>query len=269
MSSVGKALELLALFTPTRPEIGLSQLCRLAGRDKATTYRHLQAMEAALFVEKNPLTKAYRLGPAVLHLSAVREQTVPRKEAASAALEKLAEQTGETAHVSLLSGRTVHFLASCESQMHATRAIIDLAIFPLHATASGIAALAFGPAELIDEALGNLKAFTPATPTTEDALRNVVEEARRTGFGRSMKSFEEEIHSISAPIFDSSGLYAGSVSVAAVAVRFDSQLERIMMERLIEASRQITLSWGGTVPSHIETVWARSLSIKTSSESQL
>ena len=81
MSSATKALKLLSYFSTARPEIGLSQLCRLAQRDKATTYRHLQSLEAVGFVEQNPMTRQYRLGPALMHLSQVREITVPRKDA--------------------------------------------------------------------------------------------------------------------------------------------------------------------------------------------
>ena len=104
MSSVTKTLALLAFFSPSRPEIGLSQLCRLAKRDKATTYRHLQALEEAGFVEQSALTKMYRLGPALLQLAQVREATVPRKMGAEAALAALSDATGETAHVTVLSG---------------------------------------------------------------------------------------------------------------------------------------------------------------------
>ncbi|WP_136443844.1 IclR family transcriptional regulator [Pacificoceanicola onchidii] len=257
MSSVSKALELLPLFTAARPEIGLSQLCRLAGRDKTTTYRHLQALESTFFVEQNPLTKAYRLGPALMHLASVREITVPRKAAAQAALARLAEQTGETAHVSVLSGETMYSLASCESPRHATRVIIDITVFPLHATASGIAALAFGPDRLFDAALANTQAFTEATPVTEAALRRFAQDARATGFGQSHKSYEDDVQSISAPVFDQTGLFAGAVSVAAVASRFSTQLASRIMTHLIEASRQITRSWGGTIPPHLENAWAQ------------
>ena len=51
-----------------QPELGLSKLCRLANRDKATTYRHLKVLEDAGFLEQSPLSKQYRLGPALLIL---------------------------------------------------------------------------------------------------------------------------------------------------------------------------------------------------------
>jgi DNA-binding IclR family transcriptional regulator len=260
MSSAAKTLELLSYFSATRPEIGLSQLCRLAARDKATTHRHLQDLEQAGYVEQNQLTKQYRLGPIVLQLAQTREVTVPRKSGAELALSKLANATGETSHVSVLSGTTAYPIVSCESPKHSTRAIIDIKKFPLHATASGLCALAFGPSELTAIACEDLQIFTPTTVKTPDELAFAIQSVRDTGFGRTNRSFEHEICSTSAPIFDQTGLFAGAVSVASVATRFTPTLEHCIQQNLIIASREITHNWGGIVPASIEAVWATSLS---------
>ncbi|WP_146348010.1 IclR family transcriptional regulator [Phaeobacter marinintestinus] len=261
MSSAAKTLALLSLFSTKRPEIGLSELCRLAGRDKATTYRHLQVLEEAGFVEQTPETKRYRLGPAVLQLAQTRELTVPRKESAMPALSRLAIETGETAHVSELSGTTLYALASCESSMHSTRVIIDIQTFPLHATASGLCALAFGPPDLIDVAASRLQVFTSTTVKTVDELARTVESVGDTGFGHTNSSFEQDVHSLAAPVFDQTGRLAGCVSVASVASRCTSYLVRRIQENLMQASRDITRNWGGTIPDSIEASWARSLNL--------
>lgn len=260
MSSAAKTLELLNYFSTAQPEIGLSQFCRLAGRDKATTHRHLQALEQTGFVEQNPITKRYQLGPALLQLAQMREQTVPRKSGVLAPLAALSDATGETAHVSVLSGNVVYPLASCESSHHSIRAIIDIPTFPLHATASGLCALAFGPASLMDVAYKTLQVFTPNTPTSADILAQTVQVIRGTGFGRSNRSFETEIHGLSAPLFDQTGQFAGAVSVASVASRFTPDLEHIIQQGLVMASRTITRNWGGHIPPAIEALWAATLS---------
>ena len=257
LSSAAKTLELLAYFSTTRPEIGLSQLCKLAKRDKATTYRHLQALEKTGIIEQNPITKRYRLGPAVLQLAQTREATVPRKAGVQAPLFDLADATGETSHVTVLSGTTVYELMSCDSPKHGTRAIIDIQTFPLHATASGLCALAFGPEALIDVALNELQPFTRTTATTSEDLHTMVEAIRNTGFGRADRSFEDEVQGLSAPIFDQTGHFAGAVSVASVAARFTPDLERIIKTELIITARQISNNWGGTVPAQIEAIWAK------------
>jgi DNA-binding IclR family transcriptional regulator len=257
LSSTAKTLELLAYFSTTRPEIGLSQLCKLAKRDKATTHRHLQALEKKGFVEKSPITKQYRLGPVVLQLAQTREATVPRKAGVQAPLFDLADTTGETSHVTVLSGTTVYELMSCDSPKHGTRAIIDIQTFPLHATASGLCALAFGPEALIDVALNELQPFTRTTATTSEDLHAMVEAIRNTGFGRADRSFEDDVQGLSAPIFDQTGHFAGAVSVASVAARFTPDMERIIKTQLVITARQISNNWGGTIPAQIEAIWAK------------
>lgn len=260
MSSATKTLDLLTYFSTNRPEIGLSQFCRLAGRDKATTYRHLQALEDTGFVEQNPLTKHYRLGPALLQLAQTREATVPRKSGAAAALAALAAATGETAHVSVLSGTSLYALDARYSPEHSTRAIIDLCTLPLHATASGLCALAFGPAELGDTARANLTAYTAHTPTSIHELEAAIEAARARGFGDADRSFENEVHGIAAPLFDHTDHLAGTVSVASVATRMTPVLKQIIVQNLVTASRQITRNWGGSIPENLETAWKSTLS---------
>ncbi|MEP5728276.1 MAG: IclR family transcriptional regulator [Sulfitobacter sp.] len=260
MSSASKALGLLSLFSETKPEIGLSEMCRLAKRDKATTYRYLQTLEKAGFVEQSATSKAYRLGPALLQLGRMREATVPRKAGAETALATLVEMTGETAHVSVLSGSTMFALMSRESPKHSTRAVIDITTFPLHATASGICAIAFGPDELFAAACENFQAFTDTTPMTAQAIETLVCMARTSGLARSDGRFEKDINSMSAPLFDHTGQFAGAVSVASVASRFTPEQENITKVATITASREITKSWGGAIPSDIENAWANALS---------
>jgi len=267
MASATKALELLQLFSVAHPEIRLSQMCRMAGRDKATTYRHLQSLEAAGLVEQNPATRHYRLGPLVMHLAQVREATVPRKDAARAALEALADATGETAHVTVVSGKTVYALSDCESPHHAARAVVDITTFPLNATASGLCAVAFGDPALMEAAEADLQAFTARTPRTQDAFRALIDSIRATGFGRAEQIFEDEIQGISAPVYDHSGHFAGAVAVACVAARFTPALETIIKTELIIAAREITRNWGGIVPAQIETAWARSVPQRRDKES--
>ena len=259
MSSATKTLELLAYFSTARPEIGLSQLYKLAQRDKATTYRHLQALEETGFVEQNPMTKQYRLGPAILQLAQTREATVPRKAGVEAPLFDLANATGETSHVTVLSGTTVYELASCDSPKHGTRAIIDIQTFPLHATASGLCALAFGPDMLMEIARGDLQPFTDTTAATPADLHATVQAIRNTGFGSADCSFEDGVQGLSAPIFDQTDHFAGAVSVASVAARFTPDLELIIKNQLVIAARQISNNWGGSIPPHIEAIWAKHL----------
>ncbi|MGI9356700.1 MAG: IclR family transcriptional regulator [Rhizobiaceae bacterium] len=262
MSSAAKTLSLLSYFTAERPEISLSQFYRLTKRDKATTYRHLQALEGMGFVEKNSMTKRYRLGPAILQLAQLRETTVPRKAGVKGPLQQLANGTGETAHASVLSGATLFYLDSIESPRHSVRAIVDLHTLPLHATASGICALAFGSPSLTDIAKENMESFTAQTATTEEGLDVEIRQAKKIGFGHIRGGLEDGIYGLAAPVFDQTGGLAGTVSVASVASRFTPESERVAKRCLMLASHEISRNWGGTVPRDIEECWMHDLSLE-------
>ncbi|WP_224816423.1 IclR family transcriptional regulator [Hasllibacter sp. MH4015] len=259
MSSAAKTLDLLSHFSETRPEIGLSQLCRLAGRDKATTYRHVQALEAAGFVEQNPASRAYRLGPALLQLAQLRERTVPRKAGVEQPLKDLAAVSGETVHATILSGTVLYALAQVESVRHSARVLIDVQTFPFHATASGICALAFGPPDLMDHAVRNLTRFTSETVIDADALALEAAAAQKLGFAHSSGGYERDVHSVAAPVFDQTAQFAGTVTVAGVAARMTEPLIDAIHAQLAEASREISRNWGGRVPPEIEAAWTDTL----------
>ena len=99
MGTTSKALSLLEFFSRATPEIGLSDLARRSGLNKATTYRLMTELAAHGFVEQVGTGREYRLGPAFLRLAALTEHAVPMREMAQAVLSELSEATGETAHV--------------------------------------------------------------------------------------------------------------------------------------------------------------------------
>src|SRR6478752_7730681 len=66
MTSVGKALELLAAFRGTIPELGVSELARRAGMPKSTAFRLLADLERAGFVARSGAK--YRLGLSLFEL---------------------------------------------------------------------------------------------------------------------------------------------------------------------------------------------------------
>ena len=61
-----RALRLLKLFTPEKPELPLAEVSRLAGLNKTTTHRLLQALHSESMLDRNPSNGAYRLGPALM-----------------------------------------------------------------------------------------------------------------------------------------------------------------------------------------------------------
>ncbi len=250
MGTVAKALSLLDHFIPARPLIGLSDMARLAGVNKATAYRLLSELQAAGFVEQAGAAREYRLGPAVLRLAALREATVPMREAALDVLRALAEDTGETAHMSLLQGGRLVTMVHALSSRHGTRVTMDDAsVLSFHGTGSGLAILAHLPdAEAAAILSQPLRAHTPDTVTDPARLRALMAEVRRSGVAVSVGGFEKDVHSHAAPLFDPNAHVIGAIAVAAPVARMTPDLASTIRAALIRAASDLTERLGGTPP---------------------
>ncbi len=257
MSTVVKALQLLDLFSRSRPLIGLSDLARLAGLNKATCFRLVSDLCAAGLVEQMASGRDYRLGPAVLRLAALRETHVPLREAALPVLQALAAQTGETAHLSLMVGAELRPLAHAYSAAHASKITMeDVQVFPFHATASGLAVLTHQPPVLREQILTRpLPALTPYTLTDPEALRARLRQIEAWGFAESQGGFETDVHSFAVPLFDALGRCTGALSIAALAARATPAQALVIRRALVGAARAVITLWGGSLPARLDTIW--------------
>jgi DNA-binding IclR family transcriptional regulator len=251
MGTISKALDLLNLFSQARPEIGLGEAVRLTGRDKATVHRHLTELEENGYLEQHPVTRAYRLGPALLRLAAVREACFPVRKLLQPIVARLAEETGELAHASLLHGDTLSPLIHADPRLHGIQVHFDEAeLLPLHATSSGLAVLAFAPETLRQRVLqGALARHTDRTITAPDALAKMIETARQTGLARLEGAFDEAVCSQGAPLFGQGGSVIGALSVAVPESRATPEAMSSIATHLARAARDASQSLGGQFPN--------------------
>jgi len=251
MGTVTKALSLLALFNQGRSEIGLSDMTRLSGMNKATVYRMLSELQAMGFVEQVGNDRAYRLGPEVLRLAALREAAVPLLSVSRSVLDQLSAATGETSHMSLLQGDQLNLLIHCYSPRHATRVMMeDAEVLSFHATSSGLAVLAFSPPEFARRKLASpLQRFTDQTRTDPAEIRVALDQARANGFAESVGGFEADVHSHAAPIFGADQIPIGALAVAAPVSRMTPDSRTAIRAQLLASARDLTQRIGGFAPA--------------------
>ena len=250
MQTVDKAVELLGLFSENEPEIGLSEISRRANFDKATSRRLLLALAKHGLVEQNPDDRRYRIGPGVLRLARVREQTMPIATIVQPILKRLVDGTGETAHFTLLSGQHLATVAMRESRRRNRVNMVLGESLPLHATASGLVILAFLAPQ--DPAVMNdltLESFTERTLVDPERIDRLLKTARELGYVSNLGYYEADVCSIAAPVFDLSASPIGAIAVAAPQARFGEENQEIITAQVVAAAADITSRVGGRTPS--------------------
>ncbi|WP_240497685.1 IclR family transcriptional regulator [Thioclava sp. F34-6] len=251
MGTIKKALELLDYISTQRPEIGLGEYVRLTQRDKATVHRHLVELAECGFLEQNPETRRYRLGPAILRLYGVREANMPLRSVLRPFIEEMAQEVGELVHVSLLQGQQLSPVVHHDPRLHGTQVAFDESqLLPLHATASGLVMLCFGGDDLRARVLdAPLESFTAQTVVDPDSLREKLAECRANGSVWVEKGFDDEVSSLAGPIFGLGGAVIGAVSIAVPSSRAGADKRKAMVEALRKWVPRLSELMGGSLPA--------------------
>ena len=212
--AVTRALRLLRAVAASDEPATLSSLAQTLGLPRTTAHRLLAALEREGFVTHAPGDQTYRPGPELatiaLHASPIHQlHTLARP-----LLEHLAETSGETATLELLTGNEVLIVDEVPShRLVAARTEIGTR-WPLHVTSTGKALLAaMTEAELKSYLSGPLVAFTPHSLTDPAALRRELATVRRRGYATAREEIEPGYAAVGAAFTDAAGRPHGALSI--------------------------------------------------------
>jgi DNA-binding IclR family transcriptional regulator len=165
-------------------------------------------------------------------------------------VESLAATTGETAHLSLLAGNMLVPICVVQSQRANRVSLSPSETLPLHATASGIAFMAFSPDGFAAKALrGKLKAYTSHTLTSRDGILRQVDAARRIGYATAYQTLEDDVSGVAAPIFGQGGTANGAIAVATPSNRLTRELKALVIQAVMEAASDASHRLGVEPPA--------------------
>lgn len=244
LTTVLKAVRVLRAFTYDEPVLGVSELARRLGYGKSTVHRILLTLAEEGLVARTP-SGQYRLGLGLLELGQVAVASLELREVAHGPLERLRNDTGETAHLAVFEPPDVVYLERFESPS-------TLRMFSrlgrrnhAHVTSSGKCLLAFGTRDDFDEVIAaGLPRIGPRSITEPRLLERALEEVRERGYAVSLEESERGVVSVGAPVFDHDGVCVGAVSVAGPVLRMPADdLDRIAAQ-VVRTGREISSALG-------------------------
>lgn len=217
--SIDRAFRLLALLVQ-RP-MRLGELAQSAGLAKSTTSRLVATLAGLGAVSVNDAM--IRIGPLIsaLAFGAEDDRDVLRS-ASSSALRSLAEDVGEHAALAISEGDDVVYL----DQQHGSVSAVEAGDWTghrhaTHGTAFGLALMAFWDEGRVDRYLTEpLAAFTPATVTDPDLLREALCVVQEEGLVWTVDQFAEDVTGCAAPVRGRDGRVVASIGCFAPTYRF-------------------------------------------------
>ena len=147
--SLERGLAILSSFNSDRPLIGVSELSRDLELSRSTAHRYVATLAKLGYLQQDPDSKRYRLGPKVLDLGFSAINSMDLREISAPHLRQLSDETGYTVNLAILDGIDVVYIERCRTARPGQREI-DLnlhvgARLPAYCTAMGKAILAFIP----------------------------------------------------------------------------------------------------------------------------
>ena len=181
IGSLDKGLQVLQMVAARNGPVALADLARNLPWDKSTVYRLLETLRQRDFVAHTEA--GYAPGRALRRLG-VPPQGQDTLESARKAMVRLAEESGETAHLAIPIGDAEIAFIDRRSTGRFTLHTEIGSREPLHCTALGKAWLArMGEAELMNVLRDlPLRPFTKRTLRTQAGLRKEIRAVRRQGY---------------------------------------------------------------------------------------
>lgn len=239
LESVDNSLRLL-LLVAAKARVGVSEAAQELGVAPSTAYRLLSTLRYRGFVIQGR-DRTYRAGPAIEEMVSSRMSRTNLAEIASPSLEKLRDETDETAHLMVLVGRQVRIIASAESaQMLRVGSRVG-AMLPAHYTSGGRMLLAEQSAEDLDALYP--RAGVPSiglSAAVMTTLRRDLARCRKQGYAVNHGQTERGMCAIGVLVTDIDGP-VGALSVSVPSVRYRAESVPAIVAALGRAADAVAL----------------------------
>ncbi|WP_174614494.1 IclR family transcriptional regulator [Virgibacillus ihumii] len=239
LSSVTNALRILKSFSTFESTKKVGELAESLGLAKSTVSRLLATLASEGFVKKDEKTNGYSLGLSVLTLGGIVINNLEIHSEAAPVLNKLVNDTGETAHLSILDGLDNIYIHK-EECTHPVRILTHVGRRnPAYCTSSGKVLLAFDDGNTVEEIIDQgLVAYTENSITDPDKLRNELETIHDQGYAVSTEELTEGTRSVAAPIRDYTGKVVSAITVVGPIQRMADNKIRDIAKKVKEAGNE-------------------------------
>ena len=244
VSSIKKTCRILACLTDSRI-CRLTDIADYAGLDTSTTLRILKELESESFIERDPQTKQYVLGPQVYAMHQAMINGLDLRSLARPALIRLSRKFGDSVILSQPMGWESVCVDICLGDYPIRANYLNVGSRrPLGVGAGSLALLAATGGREVDAILpivhGRLASNYPLLH--QDRLARELDHARGRGYAVLLDVVVEKMGGLGVAVRGPGGNPIAALSIAALTERIVAR-EAELAQALIEESREIERAW--------------------------
>ncbi len=207
IQSIKRASDILGLFIEEKKPIGITEFSKRLGLAKTTISSIVTTLEAIGYLEKDPFTLRYRLGPQIFQLGMKCATNMDLVTIARAWMERLCFQFMEPVNVGMLVGDKITIVMRIEPENRYMVFPQAGSVIPAHSTCIGKAILAFldeGKRTALIAGL-SFEGLTGNTITSPDQFLAELASVRETGVSFDREESIRGLAGIGGPIFNHTG----------------------------------------------------------------
>lgn len=240
-----RGVRVLLMLASERGELSLTQIAERLAAPRSSVFRICYTLDQLGLLRRTPT--GYGLGPRILSLGFDYLSSLDLLEIARPELVALRDDTGASAHLGVLSGTDVVYIAQVPSLRQLASRVAVGSRFPAHAMSMGRLLLSSLTAAEFERLYAGvtLQQFTSETPGTIEELRHRIASERERGYVISRSSFEQGIVAVAAPILDLDNRAVAAINISGPAASLDTgALEGVYKDRVCAAARRISSNLG-------------------------
>ena len=221
----------------------LAEIASATGYHKSSVHKILVTLRHQGFLDRDETTKRYSHWIALVRCGQAALDNLHIKHSAKSILRELADYSGETANLTVLSGTKTVIVDVMEPP-------VELRVSPPIGTtdsvinkSNGKAVLAWLPDSLVNTIIKRegLPARTKRSITNVKLYRKELEAVRKQGYAADFEEFQEGISAVSAPVFNAQGQVVATLSIVGPAFRMTKGKMRLYGQRCAKAAAQLII----------------------------
>ena len=244
MPAADQTLRILSLLARQRGPLAARTIATQLGLPRSTVYHLLATLEEHGFVVHLTAERRWGLGTAAFELAGGYARQQPLARIGRPLIADLADRTGESAHLAVMTGRDVLYIVE-ERAPRRPALVTDVGVrLPAHLTATGRAMLAALPREQVRALYPDAASFADRTgrgPSRPGELRDVLRAVRADGFATEDGEVTLGLRSVGVAVLDHARWPIAGIAVTYPdeAAKDAAELARLIDHDAAELGRRI------------------------------